>query len=54
MMNNTSQPSASLQKEHAANVPAVKHLNNSTIYVEDENKPKGKVGLFHSIRNLRF
>lgn len=24
-------------------VPVVRHLNNSTIYLEDENKPKGKV-----------
>lgn len=24
-------------------IPPVKHLNNSTIYVDDENKPKGKV-----------
>lgn len=24
-------------------VPPVKHLNNSTIYVDDENKPRGKV-----------
>uniref|UniRef100_A0A1A9X4V2 Histone-lysine N-methyltransferase eggless n=1 Tax=Glossina brevipalpis TaxID=37001 RepID=A0A1A9X4V2_9MUSC len=30
----------------------VKHLNNSTIYVEDENKPKGKVVYYTAKRNL--
>lgn len=31
---------------------AVKHLNNSTIYVDDENRPKGHVVYFTAKRNL--
>lgn len=45
---NTASSSAVGQSGGSANyfqnvVPQVKHLNNSTIYVDDENKPKGKV-----------
>lgn len=31
---------------------AVRHLNNSTIYVDDENRPKGHVVYFTAKRNL--
>ncbi|XP_037949862.1 histone-lysine N-methyltransferase eggless [Teleopsis dalmanni] len=33
-------------------VPQVRHLNNSTIYLEDESKPKGKVVYYTAKRNL--
>ncbi|XP_016947742.1 histone-lysine N-methyltransferase eggless [Drosophila biarmipes] len=36
----------------SANASAVKHLNNSTIYVDDENRPKGHVVYFTAKRNL--
>ncbi|XP_075165792.1 SET domain bifurcated histone lysine methyltransferase eggless [Haematobia irritans] len=45
-MMNSSQPNTTPA------APAVKHLNNSTIYVEDENKPKGKVVYYTAKRNL--
>ncbi|GBP14574.1 Histone-lysine N-methyltransferase eggless [Eumeta japonica] len=41
-MMNSAQPSSFAQQQQQQQQPAVKHLNNSTIYVEDENKPKGK------------
>ncbi|XP_052839483.1 histone-lysine N-methyltransferase eggless [Drosophila gunungcola] len=34
------------------NASAVRHLNNSTIYVDDENRPKGHVVYFTAKRNL--
>ncbi|CAD7014873.1 histone-lysine N-methyltransferase eggless [Ceratitis capitata] len=33
-------------------LPTVRHLNNSTIYLEDENKPKGKVVYYTAKRDL--
>lgn len=36
-------PSGGSSNNYQNLVPQVKHLNNSTIYVDDENKPKGKV-----------
>ncbi|XP_030388456.1 histone-lysine N-methyltransferase eggless [Scaptodrosophila lebanonensis] len=45
---------ASTSTAAAAAVPksTVRHLNNSTIYVDDENKPKGNVVYFTAKRNL--
>jgi len=36
----------------SSSASAVKHLNNSTIYVDDENRPKGHVVYFTAKRNL--
>ncbi|KAH8283494.1 hypothetical protein KR018_004143, partial [Drosophila ironensis] len=36
----------------ASRAAPVKHLNNSTIYVDDENRPKGHVVYFTAKRNL--
>ncbi|XP_046809428.1 histone-lysine N-methyltransferase eggless [Lucilia cuprina] len=49
-MMNSAQPSSYQQQQ--LQQPTVKHLNNSTIYVEDENKPKGKVVYYTAKRNL--
>lgn len=43
---------ASSTQSHASSLPTVRHLNNSTIYLEDENKPKGKVVYYTAKRDL--
>ncbi|KAH8327216.1 hypothetical protein KR074_007219, partial [Drosophila pseudoananassae] len=45
-------PAASRSGATNANRGPVKHLNNSTIYVDDENRPKGHVVYFTAKRNL--
>lgn len=39
-------------QSHTSSFPTVRHLNNSTIYLEDENKPKGKVVYYTAKRDL--
>lgn len=46
--NNNISNSASAQQP----VPTVRHLNNSTIFVDDDNKPKGKVVYYTARKNL--
>ncbi|XP_055917021.1 histone-lysine N-methyltransferase eggless [Eupeodes corollae] len=45
--NNNSTSSSAAQP-----VPTVRHLNNSTIFVDDDNKPKGKVVYYTARKNL--
>ncbi|KAH8391005.1 hypothetical protein KR215_003386, partial [Drosophila sulfurigaster] len=51
---NTSSTSAaaSASANSASTRNTVRHLNNSTIYVDDENRPKGHVVFFTTKRNL--
>ncbi|XP_002048863.3 histone-lysine N-methyltransferase eggless [Drosophila virilis] len=55
-VNMTSSSSAAAAAANAAAAAAarntVRHLNNSTIYVDDENRPKGHVVYFTAKRNL--
>ncbi|XP_054737558.1 histone-lysine N-methyltransferase eggless isoform X1 [Anastrepha obliqua] len=50
----SSDPTSSITNTQSAtpSVPTVRHLNNSTIYLEDENKPKGKVVYYTAKRDL--
>ncbi|XP_011202233.3 histone-lysine N-methyltransferase eggless [Bactrocera dorsalis] len=48
----TDSATASSAQSHTSSLPTVRHLNNSTIYLEDENKPKGKVVYYTAKRDL--
>ncbi|XP_017010384.2 histone-lysine N-methyltransferase eggless [Drosophila takahashii] len=47
-----SSPATSTAGRGSSASTSVKHLNNSTIYVDDENRPKGHVVYFTAKRNL--
>ncbi|KAH8370976.1 hypothetical protein KR093_005843, partial [Drosophila rubida] len=51
-VNTPSAAAASASSNAASTRSAVRHLNNSTIYVDDENRPKGHVVYFTAKRNL--
>uniref|UniRef100_A0A0A1XE45 Histone-lysine N-methyltransferase eggless n=1 Tax=Zeugodacus cucurbitae TaxID=28588 RepID=A0A0A1XE45_ZEUCU len=48
----TESTTSSNTPSHTSSLPTVRHLNNSTIYLEDENKPKGKVVYYTAKRDL--